>query len=86
MFAKGNAPFKSKIQELIDTTLVFRWDLLHMINRCHIDAKKGEVVIDSLEDADEVGLDDDHIQKLGIFHIPELSALAWNKLILILHL
>ena len=57
-----------------------------MINRCHIDAKKGEVVIDSLEDADEVGLDDDHIQKLGIFHIPELSALAWNKLILILHL
>ena len=61
VFAKGNAPFKSKIQELIDKTLVFRWDLLHMINRCHIDAKKGEVVIDSLEDADEVGLDDDHI-------------------------
>ena len=60
VFAKGNAPFKSKIQELIDKTLVFRWDLLHMINRCHIDAKKGDV-IDSLEDADEVGLDDDHI-------------------------
>ena len=31
-----------------------------MINRCHIVAKKGEV-IDSLEDADEIGLNGDHI-------------------------
>ena len=30
-----------------------------MINRCQIDAKKGELIL--LEDADEVGLDDDHI-------------------------
>ena len=55
MFAKGNAPFKDKIQELIDKTLIFRWDLLHLINRAHIDARKGEV-IGMLEDADEVVL------------------------------
>ena len=55
VFAKGNAPFKDKIQELIDKTLIFRWDLLHLINRAHIDARKGEV-IGMLEDADEVVL------------------------------
>lgn len=39
VFAKGNAPFKNKMQELFNKTLVFRWDLLHLMNRAHLDAK-----------------------------------------------
>ena len=38
-FTKNNAPFKNKIQLLFEKSLVFRWDLLHLINRAHIDAK-----------------------------------------------
>ena len=36
-FAKGNAPFKNKMEELFEKSLVFRWDLLHLINRAHVD-------------------------------------------------
>ena len=39
VFAKGNAPFKNKMQELFMKELVFRWDRLHLINRTYIDAK-----------------------------------------------
>ena len=44
-FAKGNAPFKNKMEVLFKKKLVVRWDLLHLINRAHIDAK-GKVDID----------------------------------------
>ena len=52
VFAKGNAPFKNKMQELFMKELVFRWDPLHLINRAHIDAK-GKVKGVENDDCDE---------------------------------
>ena len=37
-FAKGNSPFKNKMDELFGKHL-FRWDILHMINRAPVEAK-----------------------------------------------
>ena len=51
-FAKGNSPFKVKISELFEKELVIRWDLLHLINRAHIEAR-GKVDEDD-EDIDEL--------------------------------
>ena len=50
-FAKGNAPFKDTMELLFDKKLVFRWDLLHLINRAHI-AAKGKIE-DGEESEDE---------------------------------
>ena len=38
-FSKGNSPFKNKMEELFNKKLVFRWDLLHLVNRAHLEAK-----------------------------------------------
>ena len=38
-FIKGNEPFKTKMIELIGKPLIFRWDLLHLVNRAHIKAR-----------------------------------------------
>ena len=38
-FAKGNAPFKNRMSELLEKTVVVRWDPLHLINRAHIEAR-----------------------------------------------
>ena len=48
-FIKNNAPFKDKVQALFGKTLVFRWDLLHLINRAHIGAK-GSVHLNADDD------------------------------------
>lgn len=38
-FIKGNEPFKAKMCELIGKPLLFRWDILHLVNRSHIKAR-----------------------------------------------
>ena len=45
MEQKGNAPFKDEMNSLFDKLLTFRWDMLHLINRAHIEAKGGEIEI-----------------------------------------
>ena len=37
-FAKENPPFKETMELLFDKKLIFRWDLLHLINGAHIAA------------------------------------------------
>ena len=38
-FAKLNKPFKNKITELLGKNVPIRWDILHLINRAHKDAR-----------------------------------------------
>ena len=39
-FCKDNDPFKSAMRELFGLNFKFRWDLLHLMNRAHIQALK----------------------------------------------
>ena len=38
-FAKGNKPFKTTISKLMGKEIVIRWDLLHLINRAHVEVR-----------------------------------------------
>ena len=58
-FAKGNAPFKDEMNLLFEKLLIFRWDMLHLINRAHIDAKGGEVEVLEIENGDSEDEDND---------------------------
>ena len=59
-FAKGNAPFKSRISELLGKAVVVRWDPLHLINRAHIEARgKIHCADDNEESGDDVSEDED---------------------------
>lgn len=44
-FAKGNKPFKTTIVTLLGKEITIRWDILHLINRAHKDAR-GEAKYD----------------------------------------
>lgn len=44
-FAKGNQPFKTTIVTLLGKEITIRWDILHLINRAHKDAR-GEAMYD----------------------------------------
>ena len=48
-FAKGNAPFKDEMNLLFEKLLIFRWDMLHLIN---IDAKGREDEVFEIENED----------------------------------
>ena len=70
-FAKGNKPFKQTFIKLLDKDVPIRWDLLHLINRAHKDARgkaiyDQEIQIDLSELADDEELADnvnaDHTQ------------------------
>ena len=37
-FCKENAPFKNRMKELFGGDFKFKWDLLHLLNRAHIEA------------------------------------------------
>ena len=37
-FCKDNAPFKEEMRRLFRNDFKFRWDLLHLVNRAHVDA------------------------------------------------
>ena len=52
-FAHLNAPFKQKLFELFGREIVIRWDLLHLINRAHIEAR-GKLDKDDLDEVFEV--------------------------------
>ena len=39
-FCKDNAPFKGEMKRLFREDFKFRWDLLHLVNRAHVDAIK----------------------------------------------
>lgn len=40
VYCKGNEPFKSKFRDLLDNEeLVFKWDLMHLMNRAHAKAR-----------------------------------------------
>ena len=40
VYCKGNQPFKQKFMELLDNPdLVFKWDLMHLLNRAHCKAR-----------------------------------------------
>ena len=53
-FCKDNVPFKDKMCELLEKTIVIWWDPLHLINRAHIRAR-GKLCIDIVD------LDDDNL-------------------------
>ena len=38
-FTKGNAPFKNRMFEILGKEVTVRWDLLHLINRAHHEAR-----------------------------------------------
>ena len=38
VFCKDNAPFKNQMSLLFGNDFKFRWDILHLVNRAHIDA------------------------------------------------
>ena len=58
-FSKGNAPFKDQMNSLFEKALTIRWDMLHLINRAHIDAKGGEVEIFEIENESSEDIDND---------------------------
>ena len=36
-FCKSNEPFKSQMKKHFGDNFKFRWDLLHLVNRAHVD-------------------------------------------------
>ena len=55
-FAKGNKPFKTMIVTLLGKEITIRWDILHLINRAHKDAR-GEAKYDE-EHQEDLEADD----------------------------
>ena len=49
---RNNAPFKNKMCELLENTIIIGWDPLHLINRAHIEAR-GKLINDIEEIDDE---------------------------------
>ena len=58
-FAKGNKPFKNKIMSLLEKEVPVRWDLLHLFNVAHKDAR-GDARYD--KETEIVWEDDDSIE------------------------
>ena len=60
-FTKGNAPSKSRASDLFGKTLTYQWDLLHLMNRSHEEArgkvKKKEYESGSSESESEINSD-----------------------------
>ena len=52
-FCNGNTLFKNKMVELFQKDMKFCWDLLHLINRAHIEAR-GKIDKDDLDENLEV--------------------------------
>ena len=65
-FAKLNKPFKNKISELLGKNVPIRWDILHLINRAHKDAR-GKTDFD--DDTDTTLDDDEPDPALEISHL-----------------
>ena len=63
-YAKINVPFKDKMCELLEKTIVIWWDPLHLINRAHIRAR-GKLCID-IVDLDDDNLSDNEEQIVEI--------------------
>ena len=57
-----NVPFKDKMCEFLEKTIVIWWDPLHLINRAHI---RGKLCID-IVDLDDDNLSDDDEQTMEI--------------------
>ena len=47
-FCKENDPFKSTMKVIFGSDFIFRWDLLHLVNRAHIDAVANVISVDEL--------------------------------------
>jgi len=49
-FCKENKPFKDKMRILFGENCKFRWDILHLCNRAHLDALDSHLEIKELMD------------------------------------
>ena len=61
-FAKGNSQFKDEVNLLFEKLLIFRWGILHLINRVHFDAKGVEVEVQALASVSV-------LRRLGRFYV-----------------
>ena len=75
-FAKLNKPFKKEITELLGKDVPIRWDILHLVNRAHKDAR-GETEFDK-DIQEETLLEDDEIDQatLDAIGITDVSRLV----------
>ena len=49
-FCKENKPFKDKMRALFGKSFKFRWDLLHLVNRAHLEALENHLNVKELLD------------------------------------
>ena len=67
-FAKGNKPFKNTIAALLGKEVTIRWDLLHLINCAHKEARgkakyDQDEVVEHTTDSDDDDMEDDVNQR-----------------------
>ena len=76
-FAKENYPFKNKFCELLQNpNLVFKWDILHLVNRAHMQARgltsyevEYERVVNAEPDGDDIEIDSNKNYSYGANHL-----------------
>lgn len=79
-FMKGNEGFKSKMRELLHENLTFRWDILHLCNRAHADAR-GRTAAEAKDEEREHEEDGENIESDNLDKVNDHLATPISKLI-----
>ena len=85
-FAKENYPFKNRFCELLQNpNLVFKWDILHLVNRAHMQARgltsyevEYERIVNQEPDGDDIEIDS-NISSVNKITLTELINYVQNQ-------